>query len=81
MTNKIEQLKQATKNPIQIRNISIIAHTDHGKTALADSFIAYDGEINPEEAGTKLKLHEHADEEKIGITIDSKTYSFVYTEK
>ena len=81
MKHSIEELKNAQKEPKKIRNISIIAHADHGKSALADSFIAYDGGINPAEAGVKIKLHEHEDEKISKITIDSKVYTLIYGKK
>lgn len=37
-----------------IRNISVIAHVDHGKTTLTDSLIARAGIIKKSDAGEKV---------------------------
>ncbi len=37
--------------PSNIRNISVIAHVDHGITSLVDRLISYNNIINPRLAG------------------------------
>lgn len=58
-------------NTEKIRNVSVIAHIDHGKSTLTDSFAARAGLISSEEAGTKRIGDGRADEKERGITIKS----------
>lgn len=78
MKQDINKIKELMKDQKQIRNICIISHIDHGKTALCDNFLAGAGLINPEEAGKKNFTSSKADEKERGITIDSSILTFVY---
>ena len=65
----------------KIRNFSIIAHIDHGKSTLADRLLEYVGAIDPLRAGQpggdrildNLKV-----EKERGITVKAQTASVIY---
>lgn len=59
---------------MQIRNIAIIAHVDHGKTKLTDSLMKQNGGSKDEET----TMDSNALEKERGITIYSKNTSIFY---
>ena len=74
----IDQLHSIMSNPNNIRNMSVIAHVDHGKSTLTDSLIAYAGLMSESEAGTKRLTDGRPDEAERGITIKSTGISLYY---
>lgn len=54
-----------------IRNISIIAHVDAGKSTISDSFLSRAGLVNDRDAGKKRQTDTRKDEQERGITIKS----------
>ena len=61
-----------------IRNMSVIAHVDHGKSTLTDSLVAAAGIIALEQAGDQRLTDTRADEQERGITIKSTGISLYY---
>jgi len=62
----------------RIRNISIIAHVDHGKTTLCDSLLAKAGLISQEDAGDKHAIALRQQEKERQITIKSTGISLPF---
>jgi len=64
--------------PTNIRNMSVIAHVDHGKSTLTDSLVAAAGIIALEDAGNVRLTDTRADEKERGITIKSTGISLYF---
>jgi elongation factor 2 len=73
--NRIRSLMDKTTN---IRNISVIAHLDHGKTTLVDTLISKVGIISPVEVGEACFTDTRQDEQQYGITIKSAAVSMYF---
>ncbi|EKX46054.1 elongation factor 2 [Guillardia theta CCMP2712] len=67
----IPQLRAIMDKPKNIRNMSVIAHVDHGKSTLTDSLVAAAGIISMASAGDQRLTDTRADEAERGITIKS----------
>lgn len=73
-----EELMEIMKKPQHIRNMSVIAHVDHGKTTLCDSLIAFAGIISDSNVGGARTLDTGEEEKNRGITIKSTGISMYY---
>eukprot|EP00246_Nothoceros_aenigmaticus_P000336 TRINITY_DN104_c0_g1_i1.p1 TRINITY_DN104_c0_g1~~TRINITY_DN104_c0_g1_i1.p1 ORF type:complete len:844 (-),score=213.59 TRINITY_DN104_c0_g1_i1:318-2849(-) len=73
-----EQLRRIMDKKHNIRNMSVIAHVDHGKSTLTDSLVAAAGIIAQETAGDVRLTDTRADEAERGITIKSTGISLFY---
>ena len=61
--------------PANIRNMSVIAHVDHGKSTLTDSLVQRAGIISAKNAGSARFTDTRADEQERGVTIKSTAIS------
>jgi elongation factor 2 len=62
-----------------IRNMSVIAHVDHGKTTMTDNLVANAGIIAAAKAGEMCYTQTRADEQERGITIKSTAISLYHS--
>jgi elongation factor 2 len=74
----VDQVRILMDYPLQIRNMSVIAHVDHGKSTLSDSLVAAAGIIKQEMSGDARLLDTRPDEIARGITIKSTAISMYY---
>jgi len=74
----MDQIRAAMNAPKNIRNISVIAHVDHGKSTLTDSLLAKVGLIDENKAGETCGTMIHKEEKDRGITIKSTSVSLYY---
>ena len=63
---------------MEIRNVAIIAHVDHGKTALVDEIIKYVGTFRDNQDSSNFSMDSNDIERERGITILAKTTSVMY---
>ena len=78
---QISEILALMDNPERIRNTSIIAHVDHGKTTLSDSLLAAAGIISEEVAGQRLFLDSWELEQKRQMTVFPSNISLVHNYK
>lgn len=57
----VEEVRKIMDNPHNIRNISVIAHVDHGKSTLSDALVARAGIISEKIAGKARSLDQRED--------------------
>jgi elongation factor 2 len=74
----VDQIREIMDDPRQIRNMSVIAHVDHGKSTLTDSLIARAGIIADANAGNARVTDTRPDEKDRGITIKSTGVSLYF---
>jgi len=74
----VDQLRGMMDRHSNIRNISVIAHVDHGKSTLTDSLISKAGIIADAKAGESRFMDTRDDEQARSITIKSTCVSLFY---
>src|SRR3954451_21068317 len=66
---------------MQLRNVAIVAHVDHGKTTLVDHMLKQAGTFRENEAVPNCVMDSNALERERGITILAKNTSVRWKEK
>jgi len=74
----IDQIRGLMDDPTKIRNMSVIAHVDHGKSTLTDSLVCAAGIISEQKAGDARYTDGREDEIARGITIKSTSISMYF---
>jgi len=74
----VDEIRSMMDRPRQIRNMSVIAHVDHGKSTLTDSLISHAGIIAKAAAGDTRFMDTRKDEQERTITIKSTGVSLYF---
>jgi len=74
----VDQMRAVMDRPTNIRNMSVIAHVDHGKSTLTDSLVQKAGIISAAAAGLARATDTRSDEQERGITIKSTGISMFF---
>src|SRR3569833_294851 len=74
-------MKRERSRVMQLRNIAIIAHVDHGKTTLVDQLLRQSGTFRANQQVAERALDSNELERERGITILAKCTSVVWKAK
>lgn len=74
----VDQIREIMDRSKNIRNMSVIAHVDHGKSTLTDSLVSKAGIIAGAKAGETRFTDTRPDEQERAITIKSTAISMYY---
>ncbi|KAI8139011.1 elongation factor 2 [Fennellomyces sp. T-0311] len=74
----IEEIRSLMNRTTNVRNMSVIAHVDHGKSTLTDSLVSKAGIISAGRAGDMRFTDTRQDEQDRGITIKSTAISMYF---
>jgi elongation factor 2 len=75
----IDEIREIMDKKRNIRNMSVIAHVDHGKSTLTDSLVSKAGIIASAKAGEMRFTDTRKDEQERCITIKSTAISLYYS--
>lgn len=74
----VDQIRGLMDRVSNVRNMSVIAHVDHGKSTLTDSLVSKAGIISSQKAGEARFTDTRADEQERCITIKSTAISMYF---
>ncbi|KAJ7500790.1 P-loop containing nucleoside triphosphate hydrolase protein [Mycena galericulata] len=74
----VDEIRGLMAKPTNVRNISVIAHVDHGKSTLTDALVSKAGIISAANAGKTRYMDTRPDEKDRGITIKSTAISMYF---
>lgn len=74
----VDQIREIMDRRANIRNMSVIAHVDHGKSTLTDSLVSKAGIIAGAKAGEARFMDTRKDEQDRAITIKSTAITLYY---
>ncbi|CAM0135531.1 translation elongation factor 2 [Umbelopsis sp. WA50703] len=74
----VEEIRELMDKVTNVRNMSVIAHVDHGKSTLTDSLVSKAGIISSGRAGETRFTDTRQDEQDRGITIKSTAISMYF---
>lgn len=74
----VQEVRDIMDSKVNIRNMSVIAHVDHGKSTLTDSLVGAAGIIAGVKVGDARYTDTRPDEKERGITIKSTAVSMYY---
>merc|ERR1711935_703507 len=75
----VDEIREIMDKKENIRNMSVIAHVDHGKSTLTDSLVSKAGIIAGSKAGETQFTDTRKDEQERCITIKSTAITLYYT--